>query len=142
KAAVQQPFEQVARAVYRVTPQEVAAGVESPRFSKLRLNYDRAARLFKARGWSADVFGSPGASEPPHRQFPAYGMEASFWMSPSDDGRTEPTGAVLFYNCGSGQLDDDEGEEESSDVPLAEVPPVLFSEVMRTIDQVVKAAKA
>ncbi len=122
-----QPFKQVFRELYPLTASERAAGLRSLRYAGHQVEPRRALALLGGRGWITD----PDLGV--RRSFPVEGIVA--WLgfaqafcTPADvEGLTLE--AVGFARRTDGVA-----------IPPAEVPPRLFSEVMRDLDLVVAVA--
>ncbi len=122
-----QPFKQVFRELYVVTGQEKADQTASHRYTGQQVNPSQAMALFGARGWNtqdgvAKTFYDVGLTA--RVEFRHHG-----WTAAEVAGLTLES--VEFTRRGEGKA-----------VPLAEVPPRLFSEVMRDLDLVVSVAHA
>lgn len=125
---LRQPVKQAFRELYVLTPAERAAGDRSARFAGQVVDGKVASSLLAARGWSihsADVEAELTRS--------AGGLTASVrctvqhWFGGGDVG----IGEVRFLSGGAAG---------DAPVPLAEVPAVALSEVMRDLDLVVSVA--
>lgn len=120
-----QPFKQVFREVYVPTAAEAEDVDRSRRYSGQQVNETQAKALFATRGWST--------REGIDKLF----RDANLVVSVSfDHGYTTPAdaaapavGQVVFHRRG-----------DWKPVKLADVPPALFSEVMRDLDLVVSVA--
>lgn len=120
-----QPFKQVFREVYVVTAAEKEDVDKSRRYSGQQVNETQAKALFASRGWST--------REGIDKLF----RDANLVVSVSfDRGWTTPADAaapalweVVFHRRG-----------DWKPVQLTDVPPTLFSEVMRDLDLVVSVA--
>ena len=129
-----QPFKQAFREVYLLTPAEEETRVYSNRFAGHVLRYQQTYALMKQRRWGTNYLGGWDGGHAGHakRDFPVHGLRAGFFhdrAGDGDDGYGETqyctTDQVRFHRLG------DRSEEP---VPLAEVPPVVFSEAMRDVD--------
>jgi hypothetical protein len=122
-----QPFKQIFRELYVLTAAERDSSPRSRRYAGHQVNPRQAMALFTTRGWLA----VPG--EGIRRTFHAEGLSA--WLELLNGGYTpaEMEGltleGVFFFRVG-----------ELAPLPLAEVPPRVFSEVMRDLDLVVSVA--
>jgi hypothetical protein len=122
-----QPFKQVFRELYVLTRTEHDDSPISRRYAGHQVNPRQAMALFTARGWLAVP------AEGVRRTFHAEGLSA--WLSFLNAAYTpaEVEGltleGVLFHRVG-----------ELLPMPLADVPPRVFSEVMRDLDLVVSVA--
>jgi hypothetical protein len=122
-----QPFKQIFRELYIPTGAELDDGKKSNRFSGHQVNPRQAAGVFGSRGWVMHP------DEGPAKTFHAAGLTARVtvmggWFTPAEvDGMTIEH--VFFSHRGNWDL-----------VPFKEIPPRLFSEVMRDIDLIVSVA--
>ncbi|MBY0528119.1 MAG: DUF4132 domain-containing protein [Gemmataceae bacterium] len=120
-----QPFKQVFREVYIVTPAEKADGDQSRRYSGQQVNETQAKALFGTRGWST----RDGISKL-YRDANLV-VEVSFdhgYTTPAD-AAAPAAGSAVFHRRGDWKR-----------LPLTDVPKVIFSEVMRDLDLVVSVA--
>ncbi|HEV2761920.1 MAG TPA: DUF4132 domain-containing protein, partial [Pyrinomonadaceae bacterium] len=162
---VRQPFKQAHREVYLLTDAERATRVYSNRFAAHLVKQHQFNALCAARGWSnklrlmVDDFYPPAA-----RAMPAWGLRAEFWVEGAgDDYNAETvteagtylylsTDQVRFYrldapenyaHAGGGGYYGATGTVDAPPVeplPLQEIPPLVFSEVMRDVDLFVGVA--
>ncbi len=120
-----QPFKQVFREVYTLTPAEKEDGDRSRRYSGQQVNENQAKALLGSRGWST--------KEDLSKLYRAENLIVDLILdhgySTPGDAAAPAVGEVRFARRGDGKA-----------VPLAEVPPVIFSEVMRDLDLVVSVA--
>jgi hypothetical protein len=132
-----QPFKQVFRELYLLTPAEVEAGFVSGRLAGRQMRGRQAAAVLANLGW---VVEGPIAS----RAFYRYGLQATFetghyWeygYAPGDDEEPARTGALTFWPLRP-QVAASEAERR---VRLAEVPPLVLSEALRDLDMVTAVA--
>ncbi|MEG3437343.1 DUF5724 domain-containing protein [Pannus brasiliensis CCIBt3594] len=121
---VTQPFKQVFRELYLLTQTEIKNDVYSRRYEGHQLNPKQAIALWGQRGWVAC------SEEGVRRTF--HDANLSVWVTFLDGFYTplEMEGLTLegvyFTRRGEGKP-----------LPLTEIPPAIFSEVMRDIDLVV-----
>ncbi|WP_448594535.1 DUF5724 domain-containing protein [Thermoflexus hugenholtzii] len=124
-----QPFKQIFRELYLLTPVEKAEGNLSYRYAGHQVQPRRAMALLAQRGWV--YFPEEGA----RRTFHEEGLSAwvMFQWAPFTPAEVEglTIEAVGFTRPRSWEL-----------LPLTEIPPRLFSEVMRDLDLVVSVAHA
>lgn len=127
-----QPFAQVFRELYVLTPVERAAGDYSTRFAGHLLDSATATRLFQARGWETEQ----GDIAVPKKRLPAAGLTAVFEFPDAGHFLAEvpviTSGEIWFESS---------HHVERARVPLEEVPPRLLSEVLRDADLVVSVAQ-
>ncbi|WP_345522842.1 DUF4132 domain-containing protein, partial [Streptomyces echinatus] len=130
---LRQPFKQAFREIYLLTPAERETGVYSNRFAAHIVHYRQLYALFKERGWQANFLGSydGGYDGRARAEFGDGAWRAFFHHEPAaeDHDRYSPEHAAT-----------DQVRFERRDgrrwreVPLAEVPPPVFSEAMRDVD--------
>jgi hypothetical protein len=123
-----QPFKQVFRELYVLTPGEQDEGHGSRRYAGHQLNGKQAMALLGKRGWVT----SPEDGDV-RRTFHDCGLSA--WVS-FDYGITTPAEVegLTIETVGFSR------RGEWKPLPLREVPPRVFSEVMRDLDLVVSVA--
>ncbi|MGW4555208.1 DUF4132 domain-containing protein [Streptomyces sp. NPDC004365] len=130
---LRQPFKQAFREIYLLTPAEEETGVYSNRFAAHIVHYNQLYALFKERGWQANFLGryDGGYDGQARAEFGDGEWRACFHHEPAadDDGGYAPeyaaTDQVRFERRDGRRL---------RAVPLAEVPPLVFSEAMRDVD--------
>ncbi|MER6080935.1 DUF4132 domain-containing protein [Streptomyces sp. NPDC001833] len=130
---LRQPFKQAFREIYLLTPAEEETGVYSNRFAAHIVHYRQLYALFKERGWQANFLGryDGGHDGKARAEFGDGEWRACFHHEPAadDDGGYAPEHAAT-----------DQVRFERRDgrrwreVPLTEVPPLVFSEAMRDVD--------
>ena len=131
---VRQPFKQAHREVYLLTDAERTTATYSNRFAGHLLRHYQFRALCEQRGWSYTLprFYSTTGDTLASRELPRHGgLRAEFWVEPVWDGETSDTGVpalittdqVRFRRAGS-----------DAPVPLADIPPLVFSELMRDVD--------
>lgn len=133
-----QPFKQVFRELYLLTPAELEAVYASGRLAGRQMRGRQAAAVLANVGW---VVEHHMARRPYYR----YGLQAAFetgyyqeyGYAPDDD---EParTGTLAFWPLREA-AEERAGERR---VPLAEVPPLVLSEALRDLDMVTAVAHA
>jgi hypothetical protein len=122
---IRQPVKQAFRELYVLTPAEVEAVDVSQRFAGQNVNGRVAAHLLSARGWSLDH---------EHADHQA--------RRPAGDGLTAALTCEFhgYFGLGDVLIGGLCFMRSGRRVPLAEAPPVVFSEVMRDLDLVVSVA--
>ncbi|MEU7470768.1 DUF4132 domain-containing protein [Streptomyces sp. NPDC044984] len=129
---LRQPFKQAFREIYLLTPAEEETGGYSNRFAAHIVHYRQLYALFKERGWQANFLGrhEGGYDGEARAEFGDGAWRACFHHEPAtDDGGYAPEHAAT-----------DQVRFERRDgrrwreAPLAEVPPLVFSEAMRDVD--------
>jgi hypothetical protein len=160
---IRQPFKQAHREVYLLTDAERTTGVYSNRFAAHVLKQHQFNALCAARGWRNKLRLMVDDAYPPAtREMPAWGLRAEFWIEGiGDNYGTDTTEAgtylylatdqVRFYRmdarenyahaAGGGYSPGWPGQDAAAEpVVLEEIPPLVFSEVMRDVDLFVGVA--
>jgi len=122
-----QPFKQVFREYYPLTEDELQEQTVSRRYAGHQLQPKRTVALLRTRGWTVDY--ETGLQKVCHKQNIIARMFAlADWFTPAD---IEPPTleTVEFFDRVSG-----------NNIPLTQIPPILFSEVMRDLDLAVSVA--
>lgn len=126
--AIRQPFKQVFRELYVMTEEEKDTTL-SLRYAGNQIQTRKTAAILKGRRWIADY--ENGLQKVYYKEniiATIYAM--ADWFSPADI--EAPTlEYVCFYN-----------RKEHSLLKIAEIPPIVFSEVMRDVDLAVSVAHA
>ncbi|MFF0202331.1 DUF4132 domain-containing protein [Streptomyces sp. NPDC005017] len=130
---LRQPFKQAFREIYLLTPAEERTRVYSNRYAAHMVHYQRLYALFKERGWQSNYLGSydGGYDGRARGEFGDGRWRACFHHEPvpGGDGHYSPdlaaTDQVRFERRAGRRW---------QEVPLAEVPPLVFSEAMRDVD--------
>ncbi|WP_031067973.1 DUF4132 domain-containing protein [Streptomyces sp. NRRL WC-3742] len=161
--AITQPFKQAHREVYLLTDAERATGTYSNRFAAHVLRQHQFNSLASARGWRNKLRLMVDDSAPPAtRALPQWGLRAEYWIHGEGeeygDDTTESgsylrltTDQIRFYPIDAPQNEADcygseyrmwprDGAEPVEPVPIAEVPPLVLSEVLRDVDLFVGVA--
>lgn len=154
-----QPIKQAHREIYLLTAAEETTGTYSNRYAAHVLRQHQFHALAAARGWSNRLRLMVDDTYPPAtRDLPDWGLRAEFWVEGIGDGYgtdTTDSGSYLriatdqvrFYlldaagnyaQAGSGHYQ--QWGEEAAPVPLAQIPPLVLSEVFRDIDLFVGVA--
>jgi hypothetical protein len=122
-----QPFKQIFRELYVLTKQEQKDGKISRRYDGQQIQPKQALALFGTRGWNTrdGIF----------KVFHDFGLTASVGFQSGITTPLEVEGATLAGVSFARR-------DEWKPVRLSEVPPRLFSEVMRDLDLVVSVAHA
>ncbi|HEY8149993.1 MAG TPA: DUF4132 domain-containing protein [Vicinamibacteria bacterium] len=127
-----QPFKQAFRELYVLTPAERETRTWTGRFAGHVLDSRIATRLLQARGWQI----GGGDSARPFRRF--RGPSLTAWFAFPDAGHfLGETPAITSDRIVFRRND---AFAAGGEIPLAEVPPIVFSEAMRDADLVVSIA--
>ena len=124
---LKQPFKQVFRELYVPTKDELETSNRSERYQGHQVQSQKTVALLRSRGWTVNY--EEGLQRVYHKEgFRATIYAAADWYTPSEV--EAPTlEYVVFYNLKDGK-----------EVPMKEINPVIFSEVMRDVDLVVSVA--
>ena len=143
---VTQPFAQVWREVYVLTDAERATGTYTNRWAAHILKQHQAMTLARLNGWRVThrMWVDAPNDEPWHLAIPAHNLVADYWVTgaggenpqASDSGAYVyvSTDRVQFHRIGEGAADSAAGPLRGDAVPLAGIPPVVYSEIMRHAD--------
>jgi len=157
---VRQPFKQAHREVYVLTDAERNTRVYSNRFAAHIVKQHQYNALCGIRGWKNKLRLMVDDSYPPtSRDLPVWGLRAEFWVEGAGDNYgtdTNETGTYLylatdqvrFYaidtpgvtaHASGGGYGHFYGAAPEP-LPLADIPPLVFSEIMRDVDLFVGVA--
>jgi hypothetical protein len=129
KHRIIQPFKQVFREYYPVTQDELEEVNISRRYAGYQVQPQKTVALLKTRGWTVDY--EEGLQRVYHKENLIARMYAmADWFSPADI--EAPTLEVVRFFT----------RDKNKPLAFTNVPPVIFSEVMRDIDLVVSVAHA
>jgi hypothetical protein len=153
---VQQPFKQAHREVYILTDAERQTRVYSNRYAAHIVRQHQFNALCGVRGWRNVLKLLVDQEFPPAwRELPQCGLRAEFWTDGAgDDYGTDTneqgtfhylaTDQVRFFPLEAPQVTGhayDRGQVATAEpLPLEEVPPLVFSEIMRDADMFVGVA--
>lgn len=119
-----QPFKQVFRELYLLTPAERENGLKSMRFAGHVLRSAVAARLLRTRGWT---------THDGEEVFRNWGQGLYAFLNFPDAQRYLPLTEAIT-------LQEVEFVRDRAALPLEDVPPLLFSETLRDADLIVSVA--
>lgn len=126
--AIRQPFKQVFRELYLPTPEE-AESIFIVRYAGNRVHPRKTLAVLKGRRWVADY--ADGLQKIYYKENIIANMHAiANWFSPADT-ETPTLQHICFYD-----------RKDYKALQISEVPPVIFSEVMRDVDLAISAAHA
>ncbi|MGW1176263.1 DUF4132 domain-containing protein [Kitasatospora sp. NPDC002543] len=161
--AITQPFKQAHREVYLLTDAERATGTYSNRFAGHVLRQHQFHSLAAVRGWHNRLRLMVDDSAPPAtRELPRWGLRAEYWIhgeSHALGADTTDSGSFLrlstdqvrfypidapqnFAACYGGdyRMSASRRAARVEPVPIADVPPLVLSEVLRDVDLFVGVA--
>ena len=121
-----QPFKQIFREIYIPTPGE-AEQSESLRYSGYQIQVKQAAAALRSRGWNADYEG--GLRKVFYRQGISVELYAKAnWFTPADV--EAPAIEYVYFSS----------TRTYNRLKIADIDPILYSEVMRDVDMTVSIA--
>jgi hypothetical protein len=140
---VQQPFKQAHREVYLLTAAEKKTRSYSNRFVAHIVKQSQFNALCKARGWKYRTFfpfdDCRELYSQAQRQLSEWGLQAELWIDAITD-QVEDTSAMAYSYLTTDKVKFCTLEGRRSTLPLAKVPAIVFSEVMRDVDLFVGVA--
>ncbi len=131
---VRQPFKQAHREVYLLTDAERQTETYSNRFAAHIVRQHQFAALCRERGWHFTLMGNWDSANTPYLELPRYNLRAEFGVDSPEEGSTSGHGIYLVIGTDRVQFFN---MERRTTVRLADVPAVVFSEVMRDVDLLV-----
>lgn len=159
KLEIQQPFKQAYREIYILTEAEIRTNTYSNRFAAHIIKQHQFNSLCGIRGWKNRLHLMVDDSyEPPTRWLPKQNLRAEFWIEAvgeeygtdttesgtylylaTDQVRFYPTDAQRHYvHAGGGGYAVGWNQTQALEpIPLAQIPPLIFSEIMRDADMFV-----
>jgi hypothetical protein len=158
---IQQPFKQAHREIYVLTDAERNTRVYSNRYAAHVLKQHQFNALCALRGWKNQLRLLVDAEYPPATlHLPQWGLRVEFWVegSGADYGTDTNDSGVFLYlstdqvrfyrvaaaqrmaHAGGGGFHPGHPGNNAEPLPLEEIPPLVFSEVMRDVDLFVGVA--
>jgi hypothetical protein len=138
---LRQPLKQAFREVYLLTPPEERTRTYSNRMAAHILKQHQFNSLAKLRGWRYALMGAYDKgyeSDAARLPLPAHDLRAEFWVSEVNaDNAWNDTGIWHYVSTDQLRFTRLTGEEA---LPLTDIPPLVFSEVMRDVDLFVGVA--
>ena len=141
---IRQPFKQAHREVYLLTDAERQTETYSNRFAAHIVRQHQFAALCRERGWQFNLMGEWDSHNTPTIELPQYNLRAEFDVDFSEGAevsghavyQTISTDRVQFFTIAPKRK---RFEIRAPQMPLrlAEIPTVVFSEVMRDVDLLV-----
>jgi hypothetical protein len=133
---VVQPFKQAHREIYVITDAELQTDTYSNRFAAHILRQHQFAALARDRRWRYSLQGEWDSHNTPVRALPAWDLSAEYRVDAA--GNTDLTEAGISLYVATDQVRF--VTAHGAVVSLAEVPPIVFSEIMRHVDLFVGVA--
>ncbi|PWR24516.1 hypothetical protein DKG74_06845 [Zavarzinia aquatilis] len=125
-----QALKQAHREIYVLTEAERATRVYSNRFAAHILRQHQFKALCQARGWTYALMGAWNGGNSPALALPRQSLTAVFHVSMIDEGPRMASGVAHYLSSDRVCFNDAEGGA----VALEQIPPVVFSEVLRDAD--------
>lgn len=138
--SIRQPFRQAFREFYTVTEDERKAVMHSNRFAGVLMRQHQLSSLCRARGWEYRLMGTGfDGFNVPSKALPQWNMRVEFYVdipsdrdpSLKDSGLNEQSGSGINLFVSSDQV---RFYRDRHEIPLDEVPALVYSEVMRDVD--------
>lgn len=126
---ITQPFKQAYREVYVVTPPEIRTSSYSNRFAAHVLRQHQFAALCGLRGWNYKLQGDFYNPVTPHKDALSWEYRIEFWTETNDLDDTLDSGIYQYI-----YTDQVRFSYQGRQVNMPDVPPVVFSELMRDVD--------
>lgn len=128
---VSQPFKQAHREIYLLTDAEIATRTYSNRFAAHILRQHQFKALCDARGWKYEFLGNwdSGGNTGATLLLPGGNGAAHFWLNHAGN-QYSPAGVCVYASTDQVRFSD----EQSPAKDLANIPALIFSEVMRDVD--------
>jgi hypothetical protein len=135
---VRQPFKQAHRELYILTDAERTTNTYSNRFAAHIIRQHQFNALCQQRGWRHTLEGQWDSANTPTLRLPRWELRVEFWATPAGlEGDVGHSGVFLYL--ATDQVRFYRGDD-AEPMPLADVPPLVFSEVMRDVDLFVGVA--
>jgi hypothetical protein len=135
--AISQPFKQAHREIYVLTDAELVTTTYSNRFAAHILRQPQFKALCEQRGWRYQV---QGGFDVPYngiaaRELPEWNLHAEFFVDPAGEALTP---GYLYLHVATDQVR--YRNPDNSLRPVADVPAIALSEIMRDVDLFVGVA--
>ncbi len=127
---VTQPFKQAHREIYVLTDAERETATYSNRFAAHIIRQHQFTELLKQRGWRYTLQGQWDSFNTPTLSLPRWNMRVEFWVDAANIERTSDMGIFLYLATDQVKFIRPEGVT----IPLTEILPIVFTEVMRDVD--------
>lgn len=136
---VRQPFKQAHREVYILTDAERQTETYSNRFASHIIRQHQFSALCQQRGWRYTLQGDFDSHNTPYVEIPPWEMRAEFWVDPAGGGEGNLSASFIYLYLATDQVRFHRMHDQGP-LSLADVPPLVFSEVMRDVDLFVGVA--
>lgn len=132
---VTQPFKQAHREIYVLTDAERQTEIYSNRFAAHILRQHQFKALCDQRGWRYQLMGAWDSHNTPVRSLPSHDLSVAYWVNGVE---TEVGHSGVYTLIATDQVRF--MAPDGGVIALANVPPLLFSELMRDVDLFVGVA--
>jgi hypothetical protein len=141
KQQITQPFKQAHREVYLLTDAERSTRTYSNRFAAHILRQHIFAALCTQRGWKYRLMGTwdGGGDTTPTLLLPRWDLRVEYWLT-GGEAEGGGFGSGVASHVFTDQVRFYSRDSAPEPMPLADVPPLVFSEVMRDVDLFVGVA--
>jgi hypothetical protein len=129
---VRQPFKQAHREIYLLTDAERRTATYSNRFAAHIIRQHQFAALCRERGWRYHLQGGWDSHNVPTLELPPWELRVEFWVESLTENDTEQSPSGIYMQVATDQVRFT--RTDGAECPLAEVPPLVFSEAMRDVD--------
>lgn len=127
---IQQPFKQAHRELYVVTDAELNTDTYSNRFAGHILRQHIFNALCRERGWQYALQGGWDGDNTPSKKVPAWDMHVEYWLDTNwNEDNMNEFGVFNYVFSDQVRFYDRENQ-----LPMEDVPPIVFSEIMRDVD--------
>ena len=140
---IRQPFKQAHREVYLFTEAERQTGTYSNRFAAHVVRQHQFSALCRERGWQFNLMGEWDSHNNPYLELARFNLRAEFGVDFSEG--AEVSGHAVYRTISTDRVQFFAIEPKPrrfeivhrQPTPLVDIPPVVFSEVMRDLDLLV-----
>ena len=139
---IRQPIKQAFREIYLLTEAEINTRTYSNRFAAHILKQHQYMTLAKMRGWKGSLGGAWDGGDDARvtLDLPEYNLCAEFWANTVDGDEQSYTDAGIYFYVSTDQVRFHHLEESNNPIELINIPPRVFSEVLRDVDLFVGVA--
>jgi len=141
---IRQPFKQAHREVYLLTDAERQTDTFSNRFAGHIVRQHQFSALCRERGWQFNLMGEWDSHNTPHLELPRYGLRAEFDVDFLEGANVSGHMVYTVISTDQVRFFPIEAKPRRFEIRLrrqplhlADIPPVVFSEVMRDADLLV-----
>lgn len=129
-SGITQPIKQAHREVYVLTDAERSTETYSNRFAAHILRQHQFRALCQARGWRYDLQGAWDSWNVPTRHLPRHNLAVEYHVEQHEEGEVSEAHVALHLSSDQVRFVSGDG----GPLRLDEVPPIVFSELMRDVD--------